>query len=166
VGASATQLRVRFAFTPTGTAGAADYVEIAEVQLEEGGLTPFESRPVGTELALCQRYYYRMTPDTALSRLASGMCWTATTGAIDTVFPVTMRTPPTAIEQTGTATHYRVVNASGSGVNLSSVPAFSTASKSVASTTFAVASGLVAGNATYLLPDAGQNGYLGWSAEL
>ena len=33
--------------------------EIAQVQLEPGTVaTPFERRPIGTELALCQRYYY------------------------------------------------------------------------------------------------------------
>ena len=33
-------------------------VDIAQVQLEEGTVpTPFEHRPIGTELALCQRYY-------------------------------------------------------------------------------------------------------------
>lgn len=32
--------------------------DIAEVHLEEGPIaTPFEQRPIGTELALCQRYY-------------------------------------------------------------------------------------------------------------
>ena len=32
--------------------------DIAQVQLEEGPVaTPFEQRPIGTELALCQRYY-------------------------------------------------------------------------------------------------------------
>ena len=32
--------------------------DIAEVQVEEGSVaTPFEERPIGTELALCQRYY-------------------------------------------------------------------------------------------------------------
>lgn len=32
--------------------------DIAQVQLEEGSVaTPFEQRPIGTELALCQRYY-------------------------------------------------------------------------------------------------------------
>jgi hypothetical protein len=34
--------------------------DIAQVQLEEGSVaTPFEVRPIGTELALCQRYYER-----------------------------------------------------------------------------------------------------------
>jgi len=35
-----------------------DSIDIAQVQLEAGSVaTPFERRPVGTELALCQRYY-------------------------------------------------------------------------------------------------------------
>jgi len=35
-------------------------VDIAQVQVEEGTVpTPFEHRPYGTELALCQRYYFK-----------------------------------------------------------------------------------------------------------
>jgi hypothetical protein len=37
-------------------------LDIASVQLEPGPVaTPFERRPIGTELALCQRYFQRMT---------------------------------------------------------------------------------------------------------
>lgn len=40
------------------TSSAAPTIELADVQLEPGGLvTPFERRPRGLELALCQRYY-------------------------------------------------------------------------------------------------------------
>jgi len=35
-------------------------IDIAQVQLEKGSVpTPFEHRPIGTELALCQRYYFK-----------------------------------------------------------------------------------------------------------
>jgi len=51
---------VYFFFTPTGTAGANDYVDITGVQLEQNYQpTPFEQRPIGVETFLCQRYYWR-----------------------------------------------------------------------------------------------------------
>jgi len=35
-----------------------NFINVTEVQLEEGSVaTPFERRPIGVELALCQRYY-------------------------------------------------------------------------------------------------------------
>lgn len=56
--ASATEVGVFVAFIPTGTAGANDYIEITGVQLEQNYQpTPFEQRPIGVELMLCQRYY-------------------------------------------------------------------------------------------------------------
>jgi hypothetical protein len=58
LGSSIRELALLFytgAFTGTGSAN--DYVDITEVQLEVGSVTtPFERRPYGLELALCQRY--------------------------------------------------------------------------------------------------------------
>jgi len=74
------------------TNGATFY--ITGVQLEKGSTaTSFDYRPYGTELALCQRYYYK-SPQTAngegfITYQASGG-WTGTT-----CFPVTMRATPT-----------------------------------------------------------------------
>ena len=52
------QVQPVFFYTPVGTAGAADHFEITGVQLEQNlQPTPFEQRPIGVELALCQRYY-------------------------------------------------------------------------------------------------------------
>jgi hypothetical protein len=52
------QIMVRFSAFQSGTSALNDYVDIAQVQLEEGTVaTPFEERPIGLELSLCQRYY-------------------------------------------------------------------------------------------------------------
>lgn len=43
---------------PLVAGNAGRFIDIANVQLEAGPVaTPFEQRPIGTELALCQRYY-------------------------------------------------------------------------------------------------------------
>lgn len=57
------QAVVQFSWTPVGTAGAADYFEIDEVQLEIGGApTVFDRRPFAVELEACQRYYQKSFP--------------------------------------------------------------------------------------------------------
>jgi len=57
-GNDVSQHAVRFVWTPTGTAGTNDYIEITGIQLEIGETaTPFEHRSFGDELARCQRYF-------------------------------------------------------------------------------------------------------------
>lgn len=42
-------------------------LDLAQVQFEEGSVaTPFEQRPLGTELSLCQRYYQRIGDSSAI----------------------------------------------------------------------------------------------------
>jgi hypothetical protein len=54
----ATQLMVQVSFAVTGTAGADESFYITEIQLEPGSVAAaFERRPIGIELALCQRYF-------------------------------------------------------------------------------------------------------------
>ena len=69
---------------------------ITGVQLEVSPVaTPFEHRPIGTELALCQRYYVRLTSTNAGGRVGGGFY--AATNVNQTVpLPVTMRSIPTA----------------------------------------------------------------------
>jgi hypothetical protein len=64
------------------------------VQLEVGTVaTPFERRPYGTELALCQRYYYEsITNNTTRRRWAGSTA--ASYLAHELTFPVTMRATP------------------------------------------------------------------------
>ena len=81
-------------------------IDIAQVQLEQGAVaTPFEQRPISTELALCQRYYYASSTQSS-SGAAAGISLGSfgyrplATGATGNnprnfFFPVQMRAFPT-----------------------------------------------------------------------
>jgi hypothetical protein len=78
-----------------GTSGATFY--ITGVQLEVGSVaTEFERRPYGTELALCQRYFYKTNPDNTQFRIGglSGNMYSSTAGVMDMELPVRMRAVP------------------------------------------------------------------------
>ena len=150
---------------PTGVAFTFDYWG---VQLEYGSIaTPFETA-TGTiqgELAACQRYYYRYTTDATTRVMSFGQAISTTQSLQSVTFPVTLRTRPTALEQSGTAGHYATVNA-GAGQNaLTAVPAFDGATSNTIAFILTTSAGLVAGNACYLF-SANTSAYLGWSAEL
>lgn len=54
--------------------GAYDLIEITGASLESGPTaTPFERRPIGTELALCQRYYEKWEATQAYGRFGTGV---------------------------------------------------------------------------------------------
>jgi hypothetical protein len=138
--------------------------DIAQVQIEAGPVaTPFERRPIGTELALCQRYYCKVGT-VGLNRHGTGYTTAATAATIVVLFPATMRAAPTALEQSGTASDYQVTHGNTATV-CSTVPAFNAASLFSAVTTFTVASGLTVGQGV-ASRNIGGNGYLAWGAEL
>lgn len=98
ISSSATQLAIQFQYTPTGTAGAADYFEITGVQLELGSVaTPFSRNgaTIQGELAACQRYYLSYTSSDG--SITSGFA-TGTTNAYryGVYLPTSMRTTPSA----------------------------------------------------------------------
>ena len=78
------------------TNGATFY--ITGVQLEKGSTaTSFDYRPYGTELALCQRYYFKISGFYSYSAIGTGTAYnTTTSGRIQIPFPVPMRNTPTA----------------------------------------------------------------------
>ncbi len=145
-----------------GTLNATWYITGA--QLEVGSVaTPFERRPYGTELSLCQRYYWKITGGTAVP-FGSGFNSSTTQNQIVTFFPVEMRTAPSALEQSGTASHYRIRHAA-TDTTVSVVPAFQNASNWLTWTEATVASGLTTGQGSFLRSN-NASAYLAWSAEL
>ena len=146
-----------------------NFFRITGVQLEAGDTaTPFEHRLYGQELALCQKYYYKIFPG-AVSAVFGPAYSFSTTGAQAAIpYPVTMRIAPTALEQSGTANHYAVV-AGSSIVTCSAVPTHSTSTTNYSGiVNITVSSGLTNGYGGLLRSDGtnGANAYLGWSAEL
>ena len=101
--ASANQVGILCIQYPTGTAGAADYVDFADFQLEAGSVaTPFTTA-TGTlsgELALCQRYYWRTPQPVGSSDRISvfGTCTSTTEQRVVVQHPVPMRLAPTTID--------------------------------------------------------------------
>jgi hypothetical protein len=162
--AGAQYLSATGAVSVIGTLNATFY--ITGVQLEVGSVaTPFERRPFGTELALCQRYYYKIFP--AVSGDVFCMAYIGTTNDYSAAgqFPVQLRVAPSALEQSGTASHYASNNGLGTIAN-NSVPTFSTRTSQFAfQVNNGVASGLTAGQATTFIAN-NDAAYLAWSAEL
>lgn len=117
---NATQLGVSIAFSPTGTAGTTDYFGVVGVQLEIGAVaTPFEQRPYGMELALCQRYYEETAFDIPVSGNTAVGMWAVekrATPTLSTVYSVgsggSVSTDPNAPRKAIRAGSYATVSAS------------------------------------------------------
>jgi hypothetical protein len=158
------EVGINFYYTPTGTAGADDNVYITGVQLEKGSTaTSFDYRPYGTELALCQRYHYKLTSPANSTPIAEGHNISTTAGRYFINFPVTMRTRPTALNSSGTAPDWEIYQAALTTCSVA--PTFSAASVWGSQITATVASGLTAGQGSTLYFRA-TAAWLEWSAEL
>lgn len=165
---TASELAATFLYTPTGTAGTNDWFEIIDLQLEKGtSATSFDQRSYGTELSLCQRYYYRLQSPTTTAYSFGLAASTSTTNCTAVGnFPIPLRTRPTALEQSGTASNYMTEFAGTQRVS-SAVPTFNTTTnENLWGVGFTVASGLTAGQVGFIYSNFVSGAYLGWSAEL
>ena len=95
-----------------GTSGATFY--ITGVQLEAGTVaSQFEYRQYGTELALCQRYFYKTNPsDLTRSGGMAGNAYNTTGAVVCMSLPVTMRATPT-ITRGGTLDNFYEAGVNG-----------------------------------------------------
>jgi hypothetical protein len=158
------EIGVDFYYTPSGTAGAADYFEVTGIQLELGSVATNFSRAGGNiqgELAACQRYYCRWTGGAAYHPYGLGFATSTTAGAIIVNSPVAMRVAPTTIDY---STIYLEDYASASST-AGTVSAFN-AGPLVTKLNFTGLSGMTAGRGIYIYSNNDANGYLAFSAEL
>jgi hypothetical protein len=146
-------------------------IDIWGLQVEAGtAATAFQTATSTKqgELAACQRYYYRNSPGAVSETFGLIMAASTTASTLVGSFPVTMRTAPSALDQSGTAGNYAVLYGTTTTA-CSAVPAISAATTDTNyAVSLTVASGLTLGRVGQLLSDAttGASAYLGWSAEL
>jgi hypothetical protein len=159
-------------YTPTGTAGAADYFEITGVQLEEAASASDFSRAGGTialELAACQRYYWRSVSvgSSAVPFFGNMLALTTTTASGQMILPVTMRTFPSSIDVIA-ATNYGIQYSAGrygcTSIFLDTTVNFS--AQNAVPIGVVVTSGLTAGTLNFLVGNATSSAYIGVNAEL
>ena len=91
--------------------------QITGIQMEVGSqATPFEHRSFGEELALCQRYFYKLVSGINQS-FAMGTYYSSSLITSDIRYPVTMRATPTVSYATGTDYYVAYGGGQGDGFN-------------------------------------------------
>lgn len=144
---NATELGIIIEYTPpTGAAGVDESLYITGMQLELGDtVTPFEHKPRGYELGLCQRYFEKSyDADQAPSTSASSQCIYGTVVTASTTFYNTgggfsvrkFKTPVISIytPSGGSSSIGKFVDTSGSTYTVSSVNSTETRITSINST--------------------------------
>ena len=169
VSSSATQLAYWFQNIPTGTAGAADYFEITGIQLEVGSTaTPFQtaSGTIQGELALCQRYYERITSEVTYGQLSMGKAYDTGTLQLQNYFKVPKRIAPTTLDTSATSTFYWETGATGGNTPTSFSLLAGNTNTSVGAVNVIKAASFVTGSYYFFMGNNNTAAYLGWSAEL
>lgn len=164
--ATTSEIGVQFNFTPTGTAGAADYFEVTGVMLEAGNqASPYTpaTATYATELAACQRYYFRAQSTGGYKILGSG--YAGATGSLNIAVPLPsqMRVIPTSLETSAMASYY--YESGAGGTTPTTVTLSTSATENIGSVVVAKAASFVAGGAYWLFSN-NTAAYLGFSAEL
>jgi hypothetical protein len=150
LGSTVTQLGVKLCYTAVGTAGAADYVQVGGLQLEQAPtVSPFERRSTGIENLLQARFAQIYAEGGMGVPIAWGQVATTTTCRAMLPLPVPMRIAPTASISLGTI---RTSFASGGQQTLSTLAASGANTPSLVNLlgTVGVAS-LTAGNSCMLM---------------
>jgi hypothetical protein len=142
-------------------ASTSDDFHITGIQLEVGDVaTAFEHRSFADELLRCQRYYFQIGPgpDTASAGGAMMTGTNITDGTI--VLPVTMRTVPTGITTSGTASDYDCRREGGVSTS-TSVPTFKASTENTLQVRYTTTTSQTVGQGSMLRLRT--NGFIGTS---
>ena len=140
---------------------------IQNAQLEAGSSpTPFEQRPIGMELSLCQRYYYRYAPTSSNDYIANVQAYNTTSvQAVLLYLPVEMRTDSNVVGISSVA-HISAYNAAGSGsIPFSSSSSLLGTKRTIRAGSLSGSSGLAAGNCSLITFNT-TSGWIDVSSEL
>jgi len=140
---------------------------LARPQLTPGTVaTPFEFRPYSVELALCQRYYFRITPTENYRMFGLAAALSTTFAGVIIPFPVPLLAVPSALEQSGTAGDY-AVSFAGTNTVCTLIPSIAAATTIYAAqVNFNTGATLTPGQAGKGILNGTTSAFLGFRAEL
>ena len=146
------------------TAGAT--FDVSNVQVEAGSVATAFQTATGTlqgELAACKYYFRRYGGNANFEGFGVGQVTSTTGGSLFIPFETGMRATP--VGAYAAASNFAVHNSTGSGIALTSIST-DVLTKMGANLSFAVASGLTAGNAGYVRANNTSSATIDFSAEL
>jgi hypothetical protein len=144
-------------------AATSNYWQITGVQLELGNVaSDFDFQDIQSELAACQRYYWRGANNGAFTFYGFGGANSTTNSDVVIALPTSLRINPSSVDFSAIA----LQPISGGGITaITSVGVLSGNSSNIA-IACGVASGLTSGTSYRLITNNSTSGFLGVSAEL
>lgn len=157
------EVAAQICFTPVGTAGATDYVDLEALQLEQASFaSEIERRDASTEALLQQRYAQVVPEAPNNTALANGLAISTTVCSLTAMIPTTMRVTPSLTISLGS---WSVTKSDGTKQSLTTLAASGQLTGTINLAATAASATLVAGNACKLVGGGGF-GYIQALSEL